>query len=183
VFNLFAAAAAFALGEKVVLQAPGKRHALGMRATGDTPVAATNRRCAPVVHVGVIDIGPRTDIGGRPALVGIRKALAPAAGAFGCAEAGGGGVGRAVQRAVIQRQRGRLGLGVETPLGIVTCRSKSSCLCIAVAAATQAFVDVAARGLGTFGCVAHAGTKLIRAAQTSKPGHGARGRPSPVLEI
>ena len=178
-----AATASLALGQQVVLQAPGKSYTLRMRAAGDAPVTATDAGCAPVIHLAVVDVGPRADISSRPALVGIRKALAPAAGALGSAEAGGGGGGWAVERTIIERQRCGLGIGIEAFLRIGTSRSEGSCLCVAVAAATQALVDVAARGLRALGRVAYAGTKFIRAAQTSKSGHGACRRPSPVLEV
>jgi hypothetical protein len=77
-----AAAASLALGQQVVLQAPRKRYALGMRAAGDTPVAATDAGRAPVVHVAVGDVRPGADVGSSPALIGIGEALAPAAGAL-----------------------------------------------------------------------------------------------------
>ena len=74
-----------------------------MRVTGDTPIAAAEFASPEVVHVHVADERPGTDIGGTPALVGKRQALAPAAGALGRTKASSSCIFRAVQRAVIQR--------------------------------------------------------------------------------
>ena len=66
-----------------------------MRATGDAPITAADAGSAPVVHLAVVDVSPGSDIGSSPALAGHGKALAPAAGTFGSAKAGRGGIHRA----------------------------------------------------------------------------------------
>ena len=154
-----------------------------MRTTGDTPIASADIAGATMVRMAVVNDRVGAKISGSPALVGKRQALAPAAGTLGSANSSSGGVGRTVQIAIVQRQRGGFSCGIQTILRISTGRSKSTCFGVAVAAAAQALIDIAACRTRTIGSVAYTFAEFIRATKASQPGHGAGGRPSPVLEI